>query len=105
MNSEQLIGLLRSKLEELNVTLLQFVNYDLSDAEISELEATLGTWGESDRERIYPDEYLYVMHFNMHNIYIAFNGDYSSWSGTDFSGTVPYEVVKATKTVEYWKAI
>lgn len=105
MNSEQIIAAMLAKLAADNVTLQQFVHFDIEESWEEELKAIVGPWHEVERKRIHPDEYQFVVKFELHDIYIAFDGSYSSWSGTDFSDTMPYEVVKSSKTVEYWKAV
>lgn len=104
MNGKELLLFLEEKFKEHNVSVQQFVNEDMEQTSFEELKKALGPWQYAAQRR---DNalYTYVLFFVDHNIYIEFDGDYDSWSGTTFDSCVPYEVTKETKMVEYWKEV
>lgn len=105
MNSTEIIEVIRRRLSEENINLRDFVEFQIDDSLISEFESIIGPWKTASEKRTESDEYQYVLLFVKHNVYLAFDASYSSWSGVDLSDSIPYEVVEATKTIKYWKAV
>ena len=105
MNSEEIIEVIRRRCSEENITLHEFCNYNMPDDLILELESIIGPWPIVSEKRTHPDEYQFVLYIENHKIYLAIDGDYSSWGGVDLSNSIPYEVVEDTKTIKYWKAV
>lgn len=104
MNGTELITLLNQKLKEFDTEISQFVREDMEQETYDELQKALGPWQYATQRRENA-LYVYVLYFVDHGVYLEFDADYDSWSGTTFDSCTPYEVTKETKVVEYWKAV
>lgn len=63
---------------------------------------------EYDRARAgydMPDDVRYVYHFKKYNIYLAIDGTYSSWVGSEFDENSWYEVKPETVSVVRYKKV
>lgn len=63
---------------------------------------------EHDRKRVgYDglDDVRYVYHFKKYDIYLAIDGTYSSWVGSDFDKSKWYEVKPETVSVVRYKKV
>lgn len=55
-------------------------------------------FGEEDTQRT-------VVHFTDHDVYVAVDGYYDSWSGGNFDDAEPYQVCPVEKTYTDWVAV
>ena len=105
MNGKEIIAALEEKMSELSLTPLQLAEGDdVSDADWESLKDFCGGYSckECGRDN---EDYVVVLHFIQHDVYIKFKGEYSSWSGPFWEGVRAYEVKPEQVTVNVWKAV
>jgi hypothetical protein len=74
----------------------------------SKITKKLGKWEyvlEADRPFGEEDTQRTVLHFKKHDIYVAYDGYYCSWSGGNFDDAHFYEVKPVEKTYTDWEAV
>ena len=86
----------------------QIGNHDFSDEIEAAITEECGEWeyeltadrpfGEEDTQRT-------VLFFKEHNVYLAFDGYYDSWSGGNWDDANFYEVKPVEKTYTDWEAV
>lgn len=122
MNAKELITELEAVISELfEDSIHQFMELEFLDEEtVKESEKNKEDYSENDREvltRLGPFEQKmnkrtgsemrfksYVYHFKAHDIYLQIDGDYSSWTGTEFNNDW-YEVKPEEITTVVYKRV
>ncbi len=106
---EKLNGILRSEDDEDDWVERAEIGYGNFPSEIeSKITKALGKWEcvlQADRPFGEEDTQRTVFHFKKHNIYLAYDGYYDSWSGGNWDDAHFYEVKPVEKTYTDWEAV
>ena len=109
MNSKEIIDKLKQILwDENDLNRSEFANRDISSKIEAEVTKALGEWeyrliadrpfGETDVQRT-------VIFFKEHNVFLAYDGYYDSWSGGSWDEAHFYEVKPVERTFTDWESV
>lgn len=103
MNAQEIIDLIRLTLRRLDIQYNEFLRQEFERIHDEEIKSIFGEYREdpqgADNAGRDHDEYKMVLFFKDHNVHIAFDGYYSSWTGPDWGNVEPYEVKMIEKTI------
>ena len=104
MNSKEIIEKLKVFVSDSNYDPEQLANGDMMQEDWDDYQSQFGEVQQADLHRS-NSEYICVLYFKQHNVYIQWVGDYNSWSGTEWSGAEPFEVKPVSKTITVWEEV